>query len=141
MKNRPWRLAYSLQTLLGQINEAFPKRSKASDGSIGDARHASRSSDHNPHVRLQKGPITIGIVTALDITHDPANGVDCDFLAEIIKRDSRVKYVIWNKRIYNPTIKLAWRAYRGVNQHTLHLHVSVMPELRLFDDSKPWLLR
>ena len=42
-----WRVARSLDVLLGQLNALAPERSKASDGSIGDAAHASRSSDHN----------------------------------------------------------------------------------------------
>ena len=43
-----WRLARSLETLRAQINRIAPNRSKVSDGTIGDAKHASRSSDHNP---------------------------------------------------------------------------------------------
>jgi hypothetical protein len=43
-----WRVARSLEVLLGQFNAACPGRSKASDGSIGDAAHATRDSDHKP---------------------------------------------------------------------------------------------
>ncbi len=72
-----WRTAKSLDVLLDEINRAAPKRSKASDGSIGDAAHATRSSDHNPWVRW----LGTGIVTARDFTHDPAGGLDCNKLA------------------------------------------------------------
>lgn len=140
MKNKPWRLAFSLHVLREQINEMFPDRDKLSDGSIGDAIHESRRSDHNPWVKLKQGSITMGIVTAIDITYDPEHGVDCTQLAEVIKLDSRVKYVIWNKMIYNPTVKLAWRHYRGINPHTRHMHVSVMPSPKFFDDQRKWLL-
>ncbi len=62
-----WRLAYSLTTLRAECNAAAPNRRKHNDGDIGDAAHASRVSRHNPYR---------GVVTALDITHDPARGMD-----------------------------------------------------------------
>ena len=64
----PVRIAKTLDVLRNEINALAPKRSKGSDGWIGDAAHQSRASDHNPWVR-EGG---VGIVTALDITHDPS---------------------------------------------------------------------
>lgn len=63
-----WRLAHSLETLRAQVNAKWPNRSKSSDGSIGDASHSSRLSDHNPDPS--------GVVRAIDITHDPLSGFD-----------------------------------------------------------------
>lgn len=138
MKNKPWRLAHSLRVLLEQLDDLAPERSKATDGSIGDAKHARRNSDHNPWVQvIQKGH-PMGVVTALDITHDPAGGLDCTELANCLMHDNRVKYLIWKKQIWNPSISQAWRRYRGVNPHTVHMHVSVMSEPRFFDDTKAW---
>lgn len=120
-----WRVAVSLDVLLAQINEAAPQRSKISDGSIGDADHANRSSDHNPHC----GP---GVVTARDFTHDPENGADMNEIAEALRlsRDPRIKYVIWDKRMFSSYSGTGfnaweWRPYNGVNLHTAHMHVSV----------------
>lgn len=132
-----WRVARSLDVLLGQINSRYPNRSKASDGSIGDAAHASRASDHNPHY----GP---GIVTARDYTHDPANGVDINRLSDELaaSRDPRIKYVIANRLILdsrpgnNPW---RWVPYYGSNPHTKHLHLSVMDNPSC-DDTRPWNL-
>ena len=129
-----WRVAKSLLALREQINEMAPTRNKGSDGAIGDAAHASRASDHNPHVRDG----AMGVVTALDITHDPANGVDAGKLAEILRAsaDPRVKYIISNKRIANPG--QPWRAYTGANPHTKHFHVSVKATKSDYDSEAPW---
>ncbi|WP_370943992.1 hypothetical protein AB5J62_33465 [Amycolatopsis sp. cg5] len=132
-----WRVAKSLDVLLGQLNARAPRRSRASDGSIGDAAHATTDSDHNPWY----GP---GIVTARDFTHDPAGGLDCNWLADVLvrSRDSRIKYVIWNWRIldtrpqFNPW---CWMPYSGSNGHTHHLHLSVMPNGSA-DDTRAWNL-
>ena len=53
-----FRLAESLITLREQANTIFPNRSKASDGWIGNAEHATRASDHNPFIRDGK----VGVV-------------------------------------------------------------------------------
>lgn len=130
-----WRLAAALEKIRAQINAAAPSRSKASDGSIGDAQHASRSSDHNPWVRDGN----VGVVTAIDITHDPADGCDAAQIAAAALRDSRTKYVIWNRRIANPDIAGgAWRPYSGSNPHDKHVHISVRPEKRFFDSDAAW---
>jgi len=126
-----WRLAKSLETLRRQINEAAPGRVKTSDGTIGDAAHASRTSDHNA---------VDGVVHAIDITHDPVHGVDCGAIAEALKSsgDPRLKYIIWNRRIWNPAESPAWSAYDGKNPHNKHIHVSVPRARTLCDDPRPW---
>lgn len=125
-------MAKSLETLLAQLNMMYPHRSKESDGGIGDAAHASRLSDHNPWY----GP---GIVTARDFTHDPDNGIDCRNLANWLttSSDRRIKYVIWNRRIWDRSS--GWQPYNGTNPHTKHLHLSVVASI-LCDDTRPWKL-
>lgn len=118
-----WKLAGSLEQLRKQINALAPKRSKASDGTIGDAAHSARKSDHNPD--------TGGVVRAIDFTHDPKNGMDAEKLAAalIASKDPRIKYIIWNKRILagkNGPSAWKWRAYSGSNPHTKHIHISVV---------------
>lgn len=134
-----WRLAKSLETLREQINAASPNRSKASDGTIGDSAHDSRSSDHNPWVMDGK----TGVVTAIDITHDPRNGMDGAVVAEALKASggTRIKYIIWNRRIWNPSVSSRWRPYTGSNPHDKHVHVSVQPRKALYDSTAPWELK
>ena len=135
-----WRVAKSLDALLAQINKTAPRRAKVSDGSIGDAAHSSRASDHNPHVRDDR----MGVVTARDFTHDPKGGLDCHELAAslIEARDARVKYIIWNRQICSSIVSpWQWRPYKGSNPHTKHLHISVRKDKHLYDDERLWAVR
>lgn len=116
-----------------QVNATAPKRSRKSDGWIGDAAHSARKSDHNPNAR--------GVVQALDITHDPKGGMDSHALAEALRtaRDLRIKYVISNGRIFSAAEKpWQWRKYSGSNPHATHVHVSVADDPRKYDDARAW---
>jgi hypothetical protein len=140
-----WRLARSLETLRDEVNDRFPKRSKISDGTIGNAAHAARASDHNPNAA--------GVVTAMDITHSPATGCDAGVLAEHFVAlakfgDKRVKYVIWNRRIASASFSESdrrkgrkawqWWPYTGANAHTHHVHISVSASPGQYDRTDPW---
>lgn len=128
-----WRLAKSLVQLQAQVNQKWPQRSKASDGTIGDAAHSSRASDHNPDGD--------DVVCAVDITHDPLHGLSSEALAEAIRasRDRRVKYIISNRKICSPDREdWKWRTYSGSNPHNHHVHISV--NQRFKDDMAPWKL-
>lgn len=132
-----WRIAKSLIHLRDQIDAAFPARSKASDGSIGDMAHSLRKSDHNPWVKDG----TTGVVTAIDITHSPETGCDAGKITNALVRskDARIKYIIWNKRIVSSTTApWQWREYRGANPHNKHFHISVLPEKSKYDDESDW---
>lgn len=127
-----WRVAYSLDQLLAQINAAHPNRSKIADGSIGDAAHAATKSDHNPDA--------LGIVRARDYTHDPDGGFDAHAMADqlVASRDPRIAYVISRGRIASSTVApWSWRSYSGSNPHNHHAHVSVVGN-RLADRVDPW---
>lgn len=133
-----WRAAKSLDVLLKQVNTAWPKRSKASDGTIGDQAHAKRPSDHNPNSK--------GVVCARDITHDPNDGPDARKLAEalVASRDERIKYIISNGQIVSGpggnNVPWKWRSYSGANAHRKHVHISVRSPASLYDSEAPWQL-
>lgn len=134
-----WRVAKSLLTLRDQVNATWPNRSKDSDGTIGNAEHAARSSDHNPWVKDGD----MGIVTAEDFTHDPAHGFDSYAFAEMLRqvRDHRIKYVISNRRIWNSEVApFQWRPYHGSNPHDHHVHISVKSDKAHYDSTAPWVL-
>lgn len=145
-KGKKWRIAVSLKQLISEVNTLAPDRNKKSDGTIGDNIHMQGNSDHNPWVLDSGG--NMGIVTAADITHDPAKKCDCNVIAQALhaSKDKRVKYVIWNKRIMNASAisgspAWSWRPYTEQNPHDKHIHISVHCEKELCDDHQKWNLR
>lgn len=135
-----WRLAKSLSVLRDQVNAKYPGRSKVSDGTIGDAAHSARKSDHNP-----RG----GVVNAFDITHDLRSGCDAHAIVQALldSRDPRISYVISNRRICSGAggpSPWKWRKYTGSNPHDKHAHVSVVDgtaaKNKLRDDTTPWAI-
>lgn len=136
-----WRAARSLDVLLDEINAIAPGRSKVSDGTIGDARHAASDSDHNPN--------DADVVTARDFTHDPATGADMHRISRriVAVAPPALKYLIWNRQIWSRArADEGWRPYRGSNPHTRHMHVSVGrgPDGHStgpYDDTSTWGLR
>ena len=118
--------APAVQQLRTDANTAYPKRDKSWDGTWGDTAHKARKSDHNTG-------------DAMDITSDPASGADGNVVAAYAIRDPRVKYVIWNRRIYdtrNPG--KGWQPYSKwkTMPHDHHVHISVTQAGRA--DTSPW---
>lgn len=121
-------LAPALDVLRDEINAAYPNRSKASDGWIGDRAHRNRKSDHNPNSR--------GSVNALDVT---AKGIDTAKLIEAAKKHPSVQYVIHDRRIMNRDIgNFRSRAYTGPNPHTTHVHISIRQNRAAEQDRRSW---
>ena len=132
-----WRVAKSLLKFRAQFDEQYPNRSRKADGTIGDAAHASRNSDHNPWIK----DAGMGVVSAMDITHDLQNGPNTHEVAEYmrLKKDRRIKYVISNWRIFSSSTKpWVWRKYTGANGHVGHMHVSVKSSKNHYDDESLW---
>lgn len=128
-----WRVAKALLMLREQVNDRWPNRSKDSDGTIGDASHSARFSDHNPDEN--------GVVCAMDITHDPQHGFDSYAFADVLRtaRDKRIKYIISNRRICSSQVdSWHWRRYHGTNPHDHHVHISVIDRRDLYDSETPW---
>lgn len=145
MAKKNYRRAKSLIKLMSQFNLAAPGRDTASDGWIGDAAHASNTSDHNPWVIDRDG---VGVVTAQDIDEDlNLAGVTLKQVIDsiIADRDDRVKYIIYEGKMCSsyPARGFkawSWRPYTGKNAHKIHAHISVQPQQKLYDDESPWAI-
>jgi hypothetical protein len=130
------RLARCLDTLRAQVRARYPNRNTSSDGWIGDAAHQAGPSDHNPGAD--------GVVEAIDLTHDPANGFDSYKFSETLRlaRDPRLEYVISNRRIFyaGGARPWEWQAYSGENPHSSHVHVSCQPDPAVYDNDAQWVI-
>lgn len=112
--------------VLRQATSLSPKRKKASDGLLPSAAHLklNPNSDHNTGL-------------AVDLTHDPKKGIDCNVIFEKLKEDERVKYLIWRGKIWSrERRKEGNRKYTGSNPHVKHLHISINDTHA--DDTSPW---
>ena len=134
------REARALTTLRNQINAAYPRRSKVSDGGIADARHLKAGT--SDHIADRDG-----VYHARDFTHDPGAGFDSYAFADRIlaAQDPRLKYVISNDRIGSGpagTRPGQWRSYAYAgpkrNKHQHHVHVSVVSG-PMQDDERAWV--
>jgi hypothetical protein len=117
---------------LNQLNLLFPDRNIESDGTIGDERHQHEKSDHNPN--------SAGVVTALDVTHDPISGCSGEWLSQALQKsdDRRIKYLIWNGKITVKGDISKWKPYEGFSAHTEHVHISVSSDRSLYDNTMLW---
>jgi hypothetical protein len=112
--------------VLRQATAISPSRKKASDGLLPSAAHIkqSPSSDHNTGF-------------AVDLTHDVAHGIDCFDIFEKLKEDKRVKYLIFQGKIWSKErAKEGNRKYTGSNPHNKHLHISINDDMGA--DTSPW---
>ena len=112
--------------VLRQATALRPMRKKISDGLLPSAAHMKQSpnSDHNTGL-------------AVDLTHDPKNGIDCVDIFEKLKGDKRVKYLIFQGKIWSKEkAKQGNRQYTGSNAHNKHLHISIADACA--NDISPW---
>ena len=109
--------------VLRQATALRPKRNKASDGLLPSLAHQrmNPNSDHNSGL-------------AVDLTHDPTNGIDCHEVFEKLKNDKRVKYLIFTGVIWS--LKSGEARYTGINKHNKHLHISINESCA--NDTSPW---
>lgn len=137
-----WREARSLRVALAELNKRAPNRSKASDGSIGDAAHATRDSDHNPWV--DDPTSSVNVVTARDFTHDPLHNANMDDIFEAMRKRAKagkmpwLKYLIRRWKIASKKTNWVWVKYQGTNGHIKHGHASVQSTYPLYDTTKAW---
>jgi len=84
-------------------------------GIWGDKKHRQRESDHNTGNALDIGIVNI----------DQGNKIAEQIISQA--KEKRVKYVIFNRRVWNP--QEGWHKYiptkaNGNNPHTTHVHIS-----------------
>jgi hypothetical protein len=149
-----WFTVACLQALRDEINELAPARAKGADGTIGDTAHASGgTSDHLPDddpafpALHSKDADTRNEVHALDITTElNVPGLTLEAIVQhILARcrsgaEKRLRYIIFNRRIWEASNGWAQRAYTLTDPHTGHAHFSASYETIREADASSWHL-
>lgn len=143
-----WQLVPCLKTLFAEFDEIAPSRDHASDGSIGDAAHqAEPTSDHNPDKN--------GNVHAIDVDNDLHQSLswksytgmeavvqyilsECRKPGTSGKDRGRLKYIIYNRRIWSASSGWVEKPYHGSSAHTEHAHFSGEYDSKYANDTSPW---
>ena len=145
---KPWILVPCLVSLRQEFDALAPHRSKASDGGIGDQRHAQSSSDHNPDetgVTPYEDADAVNEVHAIDV--DKAlnqTGWTMERAVQLVvtrhrtQVDARLQNVIFNRKIWSASFGWTARAYTGPNPHDKHAHFSAKYGSKQEADTRPW---
>lgn len=135
----PWTLAPCLVSLRDEFNDLAPSRDRASDGSIGDAAHSARASDHNPDENR--------VVHAIDVDKDLRRpGVDMERVVQFLLArcrsgaEKRLKYIIFRQRIWAKSNGWRQQAYTGPNAHKEHAHLSAEYDTKSANSRASWHL-
>lgn len=150
-----WVLVPCLVQLRTEFNELAPNRSKASDGSIGDAAHAESTSDHNNDetgsVPIQDADKTPE-VHAIDVTSAgpwPQFAGGAGSMERVVQfilvrcrsgAEKRLRYVIYNRRIWAASWGWEEQKYAGTNPHDKHAHFSASYSTSLEASTASWHL-
>ncbi|MEU4694864.1 hypothetical protein [Actinoplanes sp. NPDC023714] len=145
-----WVLVPCLVRLRTELNEIAPGRDKTSDGTIGDRAHQASVSDHNDD---EVGRVPIRDADAKHEVH--AFDADDDLrtpnltmemvVQHILRRcrsgaEKRLRYIIYNRRIWEASNGWRQRSYSGASPHTEHAHFSASYETKHEASTASWHL-
>jgi hypothetical protein len=145
-----WILIGCLRELFAEFDRIAPDRDHASDGSIGDTAHQNEVSDHNPD-ETGSVPIhdadRINEVHAIDVDDDLREpGLTMETVVQFLLRrcrsgaETRLRYIIYNRRIWRADNGWRQSAYAGPSPHTEHAHFSASYDTAKEADTASWHL-
>ena len=145
-----WILVACLKLLWHEFDMLAPGRDHASDGSIGDAAHQQEVSDHNPD---ETGSVPIhdadhvNEVHAIDISVDlRVPGLTMEMVVQFLLSrcrsgaEKRLRYIIYNERIWEASNNWKQRTYSGKSLHKEHAHFSASYDSKLEASTVSWEL-
>jgi len=145
-----WVLIPALKSLFAEFDRIAPRRDKASDGSIGDEAHRQEVSDHNPD---ETGSVPIHDADKVNEVH--AIDVDDDLnesdltMEKVVQfllgrcrsgAEKRLRYIIYNRRIWSASSGWVQKTYTGASAHTEHAHFSASYDSKHEASTASWHL-
>jgi hypothetical protein len=134
--------------LRSEFDRIAPHRDRSSDGWIGDPRHRGEVSDHNPD---ETGRVDVhdadhvDEVHALDVTANLRRpGVSMEKAVQYLLHrartgaERRLRYVIYNRRIWRRGGGWRQERYHGGDPHTGHAHFSFNYDTASERDTRPY---
>jgi hypothetical protein len=145
-----WILIPCLKCLFAEFDRIAPSRDHASDGSIGNTVHQEEVSDHNAD-EVGKVPIHdadhVNEVHAIDVDN---NLNESDLTMEKVVQfllgrcrsgaEKRLRYIIYNRRIWSASSGWVQKTYTGASPHTEHAHFSASYITSLEASTASWHL-
>jgi hypothetical protein len=128
-----WRLNPALTNFRSAVNDKFPNRDKASDGTIGDPAHQATDSDHNPDPN--------GSVDAWDMDTDLRSKNDAseiENLKRVFENHPSSRYWIHNGQSASRSNEWKRITYTGKNPHKSHIHWNTREGFE--NSTAPWVL-
>lgn len=145
-----WVLIPCLKALFAELDRIAPSRDHASDGSVGDTVHQNEVSDHNPD---ETGSVPIHDADHVNEVHaiDVDNNLrESDLTMEKVVQfllgrcrsgaEKRLRYIIYNRRIWSASSGWVQKAYHGASAHTEHAHFSASYDTKLEASTASWHL-
>lgn len=145
-----WVLIPCLRALFGEFDRIAPDRDRASDGAVGNEAHAATESDHNPD---ETGNVPIHDADKVNEVHaiDVDNNLnESDLTMEKVVQfllgrcrsgaERRLRYIIYNKRIWSASSGWVQKTYTGTSPHTEHAHFSASYTSSLEASTASWHL-
>ncbi len=145
-----WELVPCLVRLRWELDRIAPGRDRATDGAIGDANHSS-TSDHTPDeisdALRGKDADSRNEVHAVDLDVDlrTADLSMEEVVQHILGRcrsgaEKRLRYIIFNHRIWSASSGWRQQAYTGPSPHTGHAHFSASYDTAHEASTASWYL-
>ncbi len=147
-----WMLVACLVQLRTEFTDIAPGRDRESDGSIGDTAHADGgSSDHLPDEQFaalrSKDSDRTNEVHAIDVDVDLRTpGLSMEQVVQFILArcrsgaERRLRYIIFNRRIWSASEGWRQQTYTGPNPHDKHAHFSASYDSKLEASTASWHL-
>lgn len=134
-----WRLNKFLTTYREAVNQKYPRRTKLSDGTIGNQAHAVTASEHNPDAdgSVDAWDLDVNLFGSSTPTGTSTEIIEMTKVLVEFQRQPQAQLWIFRRQIANRDID-NWRVrpYPGPSPHDHHAHLQSRSSM----ENRPYVL-